>query len=301
MEENIIYFHIKNKKEPYNFQSKVFNLEKNSPKKIQCMKNDIFNKNRAESTEDNLLKNCNEENHGYSIVDNEDYQEDNQSSKLVNFSFNNDDFQIFSKLKYIAKLGRKKKGSSEKGIHNKYTSDNIIRKCKVIIINKLRNFINNKIKVFYKQDGQQFSENKKLMKMNQYQIINSHVKYNQSFLNRTIKEIFSENISSRCNKYSLEHNKNLINDLLKEKDKTKNIFFKDIFSLTFLDCIKHIRGDKNEDCLKGLQNLDEICQNLKTDDEYKESFKTYIIKFESIINNKKSRKLRKNNKESNKC
>ena len=227
-------------------------------------------------------------------MDNENYQEFIQSSKLVN----DNDFQIFEKN---VNLGRKKKGSSEKGIHNKYTSDNIIRKCKAVFINKLRNFINNKIKIFYELDGQQLSDSKKLMKMNQQQIINSHVKYNQFFLNRTIKEIFSENISSRCNKYSLEHNKNLINDLLKEKDKTKNIFFKDIFSLTFLDCIKHIRGDKNEDCLKGLQNLDEICQNLKTDDEYKESFKTYIIKFESIINNKKSRKLRKNNKESNKC
>ena len=222
-------------------------------------------------------------------MDNENYQEFIQSSKLVN----DNDFQIFEKT---VNLGRKKKGSSEKGIHNKYTSDNIIRKCKAVFINKLRNFINNKIKIFYELDGQQLSDSKKLMKMNQQQIINSHVKYNQFFLNRTIKEIFSENISSRCNKYSLEHNKNLINDLLKEKDKTRNIFFKSIFSLTFLDCIKHIREDKIEDCLKGLQNLDEICQNLGGDDDYKESFKTYIVNFENIINNKKSRKLRKNNK-----
>ena len=289
MEENSLYFHKKNKKESINFQSKILNCGNNIVKKTRNIKNDTENQIINENLENYLLKNSNEGYNEYSIVDNENYQEFVQSSKLVNDS----DFQIFEKN---VNLGRKKKGSSEKGIHNKYTSDNIIRKCKAVFINKLRNFINNKIKIFYELDGQQFSDSKKLMKMNQQQIINSHVKYNQFFLNRTIKEIFSENISSRCNKYSLEHNKNLINDLLKEKDKSRNIFFKSIFSLTFLDCIKHIREDKIENCLKGLQNLDEICQNLGGDDDYKESFKTYIVNFENIINNKKSRKLRKNNK-----
>jgi hypothetical protein len=289
MEENSLYFHKKNKKESINFRSKILNCGNNIVKKTRNIKNDTENQIINENLENYLLKNSNEGYNEYSIVDNENYQEFIQSSKLVN----DNDFQIFEKN---VNLGRKKKGSSEKGIHNKYTSDNIIRKCKAVFINKLRNFINNKIKIFYELDGQQLSDSKKLMKMNQQQIINSHVKYNQSFLNRTIKEIFSENISSRCNKYSLEHNKNLINDLLKDKDKTRNIFFKDIFSLTFLDCIKHIREDKIEDCLKGLQNLDEICQNLGGDDDYKESFKTYIVNFENIINNKKSRKLRKNNK-----
>ena len=289
MEENSLYLHKKNKKESINFQSKILNCGNNIVKKTRNIKNDTENQIINENLENYLLKNSNEGYNEYSIVDNENYQEFIQSSKLVN----DNDFQIFEKN---VNLGRKKKGSSEKGIHNKYTSDNIIRKCKAVFINKLRNFINNKIKIFYELDGQQLSDSKKLMKMNQQQIINSHVKYNQFFLNRTIKEIFSENISSRCNKYSLEHNKNLINDLLKEKDKTRNIFFKSIFSLTFLDCIKHIREDKIEDCLKGLQNLDEICQNLGGDDDYKESFKTYIVNFENIINNKKSRKLRKNNK-----
>ena len=289
MEENSLYFHKKNKKESINFQSKILNCGNNFVKKTRNIKNDTENQIINENLENYLLKNSNEGYNEYSIVDNENYQEFIQSSKLVN----DNDFQIFEKN---VNLGRKKKGSSEKGIHNKYTSDNMIRKCKAVFINKLRNFINNKIKIFYELDGQQLSDSKKLMKMNQQQIINSHVKYNQFFLNRTIKEIFSENISSRCNKYSLEHNKNLINDLLKEKDKTRNIFFKSIFSLTFLDCIKHIREDKIEDCLKGLQNLDEICQNLGGDDDYKESFKTYIVNFENIINNKKSRKLRKNNK-----
>ena len=139
------------------------------------------------------------------------------------------------------------------------------------------------------------------MKMNQSQIINSRVKYNQSFLYKTLKEIFSENLSLRCSKYKIDHNKNLINELLNEKDKIKQIFFNDLFSLTFLDCINHFRGSKNIYCLEGLPNYNEICQNLNGDDDYKESFKCYIDNFENIIKNKKSRKSNKdaNNKKNN--
>ena len=39
------------------------------------------------------------------------------------------------------KVGRKKKNSFEFGNHNKYTSDNIIRKCKTVISKILFNFI----------------------------------------------------------------------------------------------------------------------------------------------------------------
>ena len=113
-----------------------------------------------------------------------------------------------------------------------------------------------------------------------------------------MKEIFSENLSLRCSKYKIDHNKNLINELLNEKDKIKQIFFNDLFSLTFLDCINHFRGSKNIYCLEGLPNYNEICQNLNGDDDYKESFKCYIDNFENIIKNKKSRKSNKdaNNK-----
>ena len=104
------------------------------------------------------------------------------------------------------KAGRKKKNSYETGNHNKYTSDNIIRKCKTVLINVLFNFINKKIKDIYKKSLENSSNTKKLMKMNQSQIINSRVKYNQSFLYKTLKEIFSENLSLRCSKYKNKTN-----------------------------------------------------------------------------------------------
>ena len=134
------------------------------------------------------------------------------------------------------------------------------------------------------------------MIINRQQIISSTVKFNQAFLNKTLKEIFSVNISSRCYKHPVDHNKKLILELTDEKDKQKSKFFNDLFNLTFLDCIKHLRGDKNIYCLEGLKNIKEVCKGLKGDEDYKESFRAYIDNFENFINNKKSRKERKINK-----
>ena len=254
----------------------------------------------SDTFEDYLLKMNNtltNEDYHLNPVINENFEEENQSLKLVNFPFfqKNIEFIINGKEKTREKLnlGRKKKNSVETGNHNKYTSDNIIRKCKTVVINILCNFINKKIKDIYKNSSEKSSKIRRLMKMNQSQIINSSVKYNQSFLYKTLKEIFSENLSSRCSKFKRDHNKNLINELLNEKDEIKQIFFNDLFNLTFLDCINHFRGSKNISCLEGLPNYNEICNNLNGDEDYKESFKCYIDNFENIIKNKKSRKSSK--------
>ena len=262
---------------------------------------DINNNEMMPDTfDDYLLKmnnSLNNEDFHFNSIINENYEEENQSLKLVNFPFFQKNIEVFyngkEKTKEKLKAGRKKKNSFEIGNHNKYTSDNIIRKCKTVIINVLGNFINKKIKDFYKKSFENSFKPKKLMKMNQSQIIKSSVKYNQSFLYKTLKEIFSQNLSSRCSKFKIEHNKNLINELLNEKDKIKQIFFNDLLNLTFLDCINHFRGSKNIYCLEGLPNYNEIAENLNGDEDYKESFKCYIDNFEIIIKNKKSRKSNK--------
>ena len=152
-------------------------------------------------------------------------QDDNQSSKLVNNSFLNKNFEFLlekhDKKRRNNNLGRKRKNSSEKGAHNKYTSDNLIRKCKAVMINILSNLINKKISENYNDELPFQNKKRKLMKMHQYQIVNSNIKYNQLFLNKTLKEIFSENLSTRCTTFPQEHNKDLVNDLLNEKDLKK--------------------------------------------------------------------------------
>jgi len=65
-------------------------------------------------------------------------------------------------------LGRRKKGEKILGEHNKYSDDNLIRKCKNIILQSAFNFINKKIRQLYldKVDG------KILLKLKQNQSIN---------------------------------------------------------------------------------------------------------------------------------
>lgn len=59
------------------------------------------------------------------------------------------------------------------------------------------------------------------MKINQSQVVNSNVKFNQQFLYKKLKDIFSEDVSAKCTRYNKDHNKKLINSLLNEKDKIK--------------------------------------------------------------------------------
>ena len=199
------------------------------------------------------------------------------------------------------RFGRKKKNSSEIGKHNKYSGDNLIRKCKGIILHYLYILINNIIAENYKYDFNYNEKTKKLLKINQSQIINSDVDFNKDFLNKTLKDIFSENVTLRCSRYDIAHNKNLINSLLSEEDKDKQNLFKKIFNLTFLDCLKHFRGTKTIKELNNLVKYDEICKRFEEDEDYLYSFKFYIENYEKIMENKKSRskkgkKGKKNNK-----
>ena len=257
---------------------------------------DFYNRGMfSDNLDDNIFTTNNDDYHIYSICEN--FDEEKESVKLVNPPFFQKNIDLIynekEKAKEKLKAGRKKKNSFEVGNHNKYTSDNIIRKCKTVMINILFNFINKTIKDIYKKGYENSLKPKKLMKMNQSQIISSSVKYNKSFLNKNLKDIFSEDLSTRCRNFKVDHNKNLINELLNEKDEIRRLFFTDLFSLTFLDCIEHFRGSKNIYCLEGLPNYNEISEKLNGDEDYKESFRCYIDNFESIIQNKKPRKSNK--------
>ena len=282
------------------FQSLALNIEKYQRKNNICKTDKEINETLTKDIfEEDIVKINNEENNEDSFLtfaDNDNCQEDNPSSKIFNYSVFQTISEPISGENKKRKLGRKKKISLEKGSHDKYSSDNIIRKCKCFLINELLKLINLKIREIYSCDNNYSSKTKTLMIINRQQIISSTVKFNQAFLYKTLKEIFSVNISSRCYKHPVDHNRKLILELTDEKDKQKSKFFNDLFNLTFLDCIKHLRGDKNIYCLEGLKNIKEVCKGLKGDEDYKESFRAYIDNFENFINNKKSRKERKINR-----
>ena len=186
------------------------------------------------------------------------------------------------------KLGRKKKIDKENRKHNKYCEDNIIKKIKGISVSSLSSHINSKIKKIYNGNIGKGVLRKELLKMNQNQIID--LKSDKEFINKTLKDIFSNDISTKYTSFKSDHNRIIIERLLNENDVNKRIIFEKLFSLTFLECIMHMRGTNHYDELEGLESLDDICKKFEDDNDYIELFKYNFLNLELIIQKKKSRK-----------
>ena len=187
-------------------------------------------------------------------------------------------------------LGKKRKESNMKRKHNKFSDDNLRRKIKYIIISNLIKFINKKIYELYDGDLGEGMLIKKLLTLNHEQIANAIIDYNIKFLDKKIRDIFSENISTSYTNYPKEHNKNLIKKLTEEKDINKRTYFVNLFDLTFLQCLKHFRKSENIKELNGFIDYDELIKQFNKEKDYKECLEYYIQNYEGIIMGKKSRK-----------
>lgn len=218
-----------------------------------------------------------------------------------NLPINSEHQQQSKKYKY---LGRKKKNSGEKGAHNKYSEDNIIRKIKSYLYNGLRNLINLKIKEYLDLTKITFNGIKiskiEIVKIRQNQVVDLDVENNKKLLDTKIKDFFNDETSGNFSSYPKNFNHLLIQKLY-EIDKGKKVI--GIFEKTFLDCLKYFRMDKDilEDpnyfCLKGLENSFSELKNkiLEDNDEsYNEKLFQSIKNFESIILNRTKRRKRKN-------
>ena len=187
-------------------------------------------------------------------------------------------------------LGRKRKCSKEIGKHTKYDGDNILRKIKSLLIKSLINFINQLIISIYEGKIGFGPSTKKILTINQKQIIQS--KYDKEFLNKTLKEILSYEITGRISNYNLDHNKNIIELLLNEEDESKREKFESFFNLRFIDCISHYSGKIHQTILNGIETLEKTCDEMKLkgeDEDYIKIFSYYVENFEEKVKGKKNR------------
>ena len=194
------------------------------------------------------------------------------------------------------KVEKSKKGKKnrEKNNNTRFNDNNIIRKCKKILLMNILYFINERIKEFYNNIGHGIFQ-KKLQKLNKNQTSESNVKLNQELLNKTIKDIFSDDIFGRINNLPKDHNKKLIQNLLNEKDLKIRDYFTKLFNLTFKQCLQHFIGQQTYNELKGMKLFVEEKNKYKDDKEYAELLECYFKNYEKRINNKKTRKPRKKN------
>jgi len=190
-------------------------------------------------------------------------------------------------------IGKKRLDEPKKQKHNKYIDDNVRRKVKHIILENIKNFINNKIDIIYEGMIGYGINIKKLLILNQEKNSKDSVAFNIDFLKQTLNTIYSGDISNKYTNFPKDHNKSLIRKLLNEKDETKRNYFNRLFNLTFFDCLQHFRGSKTFEELEGLTQINESLKEF--DDTYKLCVSQYINNYESIINSKKPRNRSKNN------
>ena len=189
--------------------------------------------------------------------------------------------------------GRIKKEDKKKGNHNKFTDDNVRKKVKHILIRSLMKFLNMKIKIIFNRNIGNNVLKKELLTLNKTPKFESSVEYNKKLLNKTLKELFSENISTRFTNYSQDFNKNLIEKLINEEDKEKREYFQKLFNLTLLDCLYHFNRNKNIKELEGMDCIDDTLEEFNNEKEYKEILYYYIKNFDIILNKKRSRNSKK--------
>lgn len=189
---------------------------------------------------------------------------------------------------------KKKRGRAyTTGEHNKFSDDNLRRKVKHIILKNLMDFINDKIYYFYKGNIGKGILIKRFLTINQKQKADATVTFNKIFLNKTLGDIYSEDISSRFTIYPPNHNKILVNQLINDKDENIKQYFINLFNLTFTDCLEHFRRTKYFKELEGLLDIGYINHKYEDDKDYIESLSYYFNNFEKITNNKRRRNRRK--------
>ena len=182
-----------------------------------------------------------------------------------------------------------------KDVHDRYLDDNIRKKCKNMILKYALEFLNQKIKEIYKSDIGKGKFKKKLKILNQEKKVKLSLNNEKLFLEKTLGEIFSENISARFSNYPSNHNKMLIEALLNEKDDEKRKYFIKLFNLTFLDCLNYFRGEEDyKSELSGFKKFSSIKETLIVKDgkEYVDLLNYYLNNYKKILENKKPRNIK---------
>ena len=201
-----------------------------------------------------------------------------------------------NKIKEKSILGRKRKNhiNDKKSKHDKFSSDNIIRKINTKLFDSILYLLNSTIK------KENINEIEKIyfLKIDQKIIKNININYIKKLFKTKIKDIFSKNISKKYYNYGLDYNSILIKKIYADKKQIKTI---SILEKTFLECLEHFRGSKFYNELNGLEKKYQTVINCLKDngetEEYIDIFKNIMDNYEQNYSNKIARRTRKNNED----
>lgn len=249
--------------------------------------------NNFESNLINITYEFEKKNQSFEIEQKED---DNKSINGIFISdpINKKNNKIFNIEKKIKK-GRHTKNSNKKGKHDKYQRDNLIRRFKVHLMSHIFKYINNSFDVnnpVYK------TKIKVLKKLSSYKIKSISKKDNINWLNSKIKDVFSQDISTKIVTCSQDHNIKLIKRII-NKGKDEKVIY--ILNNTIKNLWKvYLNDDKNKE-FRGFETIKDDINKLRKQgetEEYISNFVKVAHNFEKIfnhINPREKRKLKKNN------
>ena len=194
--------------------------------------------------------------------------------------------KIFTCKKISKIMGRRRKNNqselySTEANHTKFREDNIIHKIKIYFTNSTMIYINNK---YFEYVGKKTKKRfLGAIKPNFTKVCTK--KGNKEYLSKKIRDIFEEKLSTKCKRYSKNHNQKQIQNLIKNNEAKEII---DILNTTVKDMYeKYI--DKN-DTIPGY-NLENDLKKIeqRNGKEYAEKYKITALNLIEILN-KKGRK-----------
>ena len=204
----------------------------------------------------------------------------------INYKSNNIKFNI--KKEY---LNKKRKNNFECNNNNHYIPDNDLKKIRSMILDCLIEYINNKIKQFKKNKISVGICKLQFLPINKEKLYHSKIEIDKQFLNKQIKELLSWDISKKYTNYLRDQNSQLVQNLISSEN---GEYFRDLFELTFLDCLKYINGTKNSTLLDGFPELEEIVVSKGIKDKQDiERYTNYIKNYEIGLSSKISRYSKK--------
>ena len=201
-------------------------------------------------------------------------------------SENNEEEKILGKK---LGLGRKKKNGIEKGKHNKYSPDNIIKKIKRIFFKYIIIYIN----LIKEKHAQKYKENFEFKKLSYENYINNLKKDKEiQLLNKPLKDFVSLEISSKHG-LNFDFNRQKMEKILEEEKDNQKL--KSILNMTFDEWIDIFTFKKKVDDDLEFNGLQDVLEDLydKVDDEYFSRFIFYLFNYKNWFHNKKARKPKK--------
>lgn len=170
-------------------------------------------------------------------------------------------------------------------VHNKFGQDNMIRKIKRAFIRTLLNYINKKYEEYQRRNNHK--KFKLLKRVSPKTVTEIKKENNLKWLNMTIKDVLSKEISTKYKKNNsfVNYNEKQINKLYKD-GKVKEVI--DILEKTVRDLYNiFINKEDNNETLEGFETLEDNINYLrkKMNKEEKGDIEAYLNKYRTTAKN----------------